>query len=75
MLRRIWLDEIFEQGKGDGAATAAAFSKDPRVKKAFADAAEAFLNSQGFHKLHPTVIGMPPQQAARVKFLDELSGQ
>ena len=75
MLRRIWLDEIFDKGQGDGAAIAAAFSRDPRVKKAFEDAAEAYLTSQGFHKLHPTVVGMPPQQSARVKFLDELGGQ
>ncbi|MSR60711.1 MAG: hypothetical protein EXS05_24240 [Planctomycetaceae bacterium] len=74
MLRRIWIDEIFEQGQGDGAALAAAFSNDLRVKKAFEDAAEAYLTSQGFHKLHPNVIGMPPQQAARIKFLDELRG-
>lgn len=74
MLRMIWLDEIFEKGKGDGAALAAAFSNDPRVRKAFEDAAEAYLTSQGFHKLHPTVIGMPPQQTARIKFLDELKG-
>ena len=74
MLRRIWLDEIFDKGKGDAAAIAAAFTKDPRVRKAFEDAAEAYLSSEGFHKLHPNVIGMPPPQAARVKFLDELAG-
>lgn len=75
MLRRVWLDEIFEKGRGDPAAIAAAFSSDPRVRMAFADAAEAYLTSDGFHKIHPTVIGMPPQQSARIKFLDELSGQ
>jgi hypothetical protein len=74
MLRRIWLDELFEAGKGDGAAIAKAFASDPRVRKAFEDAAEAYLTNEGFHKLHPNVIGMPPQQAARIKFLDELKG-
>ena len=74
MLRKIWLDEIFEKGKGDGAAVAAAFLEDPRVKKAFEDAAEAYLTSQGSHKLHPNMIGIPPQQTARIKFLDELRG-
>lgn len=74
MLRRIWLDEIFDKGKGNAAAIATAFANNPRVKKAFEDAAEAYLTSAGFHKLHPNVIGMPPQQAARIKFLDELRG-
>jgi hypothetical protein len=74
MLRKIWLDEIFEKGKGDGAALAAAFSGDSRVRKAFEDAAQAYVTSQAFHKFHPTVIGMPPDQTARVKFLDELRG-
>jgi hypothetical protein len=75
MLRRIWLDEVFDKGKGDAAAIATAFNDDPRVKKAFADAAEAYVTSEQFHELHPTVIGMPPQQAARIKFLDELKGE
>ena len=75
MLRKIWLDEIFEKGKGDPAAMAQAFGRDLRIMKAFEDAAEAYLTSEGFHKLHPNVIGMPPQQAARVKFLDELRGE
>lgn len=74
MLRRIWLDEIFDMGKGDAAAIAAAFANDPRVKQAFQDAADAYQESAGFHRLHPNVIGMPPQQAARIKFLDELRG-
>lgn len=74
MLRKIWLDEIFETGKGDGPALAAAFNSDPRVKKAFEEAAKAYLSSEAFHLAHPNVIGMPPQQTARIKFLDELRG-
>jgi hypothetical protein len=74
VLMPIWLDEVFAKGKGDANAIAAAFNADPRVKKAFADAAAAYAEHDAFAKANPRVVGLSSTQAARVKFLDEIDG-
>lgn len=72
MFRPIWLDEIFQRGGGDPVQTLATFRNDPRIERAFRNAATAYAESMEYHKQHPNLIGVPPEQAARSRFLDEL---